>query len=81
MKDFSAWRDSGALELLFGVPMMESCNHNALSSFCPSACEGNLSKTCTVDGWMPSSMDSYTVDCGYNPNNTVEENSVSIETC
>ncbi|XP_061588735.1 vasoactive intestinal polypeptide receptor-like isoform X1 [Cololabis saira] len=34
----------------------------------------NLSKTCTVDGWTPISRDSYITDCGYNPNNTVDEN-------
>ncbi|MEQ2285877.1 hypothetical protein AMECASPLE_036413, partial [Ameca splendens] len=34
----------------------------------------NLSKICTVHGWPPSSLDSYIMDCGYNPNNTVEEN-------
>ncbi|XP_022052847.2 vasoactive intestinal polypeptide receptor-like isoform X2 [Acanthochromis polyacanthus] len=34
----------------------------------------NLSKTCTVDGWMPISIDSYILDCGYNPNNTVDDN-------
>uniref|UniRef100_A0A087YDJ2 Vasoactive intestinal peptide receptor 1a n=1 Tax=Poecilia formosa TaxID=48698 RepID=A0A087YDJ2_POEFO len=35
----------------------------------------NLSKTCTVQGWPPSSLDSYILGCGYNPNNTAEENS------
>uniref|UniRef100_A0A3B3VYB1 Vasoactive intestinal peptide receptor 1a n=1 Tax=Poecilia latipinna TaxID=48699 RepID=A0A3B3VYB1_9TELE len=30
----------------------------------------NLSKTCTVQGWPPSSLDSYILGCGYNPNNT-----------
>ncbi|XP_047223946.1 vasoactive intestinal polypeptide receptor-like isoform X2 [Girardinichthys multiradiatus] len=34
----------------------------------------NLSKICTVHGWPPSSLDSYIMECGYNPNNTVEEN-------
>ncbi|KAM6990211.1 vasoactive intestinal polypeptide receptor-like [Tautogolabrus adspersus] len=32
----------------------------------------NLSKTCTEDGWTPISIDSYILDCGYNPNNTME---------
>lgn len=52
-----------------------------ITSSLPSARKGNLSKTCTVDGWPPSSMDSYIMDCGYNPNNTVDENSVSMGTC
>ncbi|XP_028284132.1 vasoactive intestinal polypeptide receptor-like isoform X2 [Parambassis ranga] len=34
----------------------------------------NLSKTCTVDGWTPISLDSYIMDCGYNPNSTMEDN-------
>uniref|UniRef100_A0A8D3AS77 Vasoactive intestinal peptide receptor 1a n=1 Tax=Scophthalmus maximus TaxID=52904 RepID=A0A8D3AS77_SCOMX len=34
----------------------------------------NLSKTCTEDGWTPISMDSYIMDCGYNPNNTMDDN-------
>uniref|UniRef100_A0A3P8U1T7 Vasoactive intestinal peptide receptor 1a n=1 Tax=Amphiprion percula TaxID=161767 RepID=A0A3P8U1T7_AMPPE len=34
----------------------------------------NLSKTCTVDGWTPISIDSYIMDCGYNPNNTMDDN-------
>ncbi|XP_061653412.1 vasoactive intestinal polypeptide receptor-like isoform X2 [Phyllopteryx taeniolatus] len=33
----------------------------------------NLSKTCTEDGWSPISIDSYIMDCGYNPNNTVDD--------
>nr|XP_020504592.1 vasoactive intestinal polypeptide receptor-like isoform X1 [Labrus bergylta] len=32
----------------------------------------NLSKTCTEDGWTPISIDSYILDCEYNPNNTME---------
>ncbi|XP_072220386.1 vasoactive intestinal polypeptide receptor-like [Leuresthes tenuis] len=35
----------------------------------------NLSKTCTVGGWKPVSMDSYILDCDYNPNHTVDEHS------
>uniref|UniRef100_A0A8C2XVH0 Vasoactive intestinal peptide receptor 1a n=1 Tax=Cyclopterus lumpus TaxID=8103 RepID=A0A8C2XVH0_CYCLU len=31
---------------------------------------GNLSKSCTEGGWTPISIDSYIMDCGYNPNNT-----------
>ncbi|XP_044075844.1 vasoactive intestinal polypeptide receptor-like isoform X1 [Siniperca chuatsi] len=34
----------------------------------------NLSKTCTEDGWTPISIDSYTMDCGYNPNSTMDDN-------
>ncbi|XP_070701203.1 vasoactive intestinal polypeptide receptor-like [Pempheris klunzingeri] len=34
----------------------------------------NLSKTCTVDGWTPISIDSYIMDCGYNPNSTMDDN-------
>ncbi|XP_068594392.1 vasoactive intestinal polypeptide receptor-like [Cebidichthys violaceus] len=34
----------------------------------------NLSKTCTAGGWTPISIDSYIIDCGYNPNNTVDDN-------
>ncbi|KAG7524177.1 vasoactive intestinal polypeptide receptor-like [Solea senegalensis] len=34
----------------------------------------NLSKTCTEDGWTPISMDSYIMDCGYNPNSTTDDN-------
>nr|XP_057922303.1 vasoactive intestinal polypeptide receptor-like isoform X1 [Doryrhamphus excisus]XP_057922304.1 vasoactive intestinal polypeptide receptor-like isoform X1 [Doryrhamphus excisus] len=33
----------------------------------------NLSKTCTEDGWTPISIDSYIIDCGYNPNNTMDD--------
>ncbi|XP_013864410.1 vasoactive intestinal polypeptide receptor isoform X2 [Austrofundulus limnaeus] len=35
----------------------------------------NLSKTCTTEGWTPISLDSYIMDCGYNPNNTMDDNS------
>ncbi|CAG5897125.1 unnamed protein product [Menidia menidia] len=35
----------------------------------------NLSKACTAGGWRPVSMDSYIMDCGYNPNHTAEESS------
>lgn len=31
---------------------------------------GNLTKTCTEDGWTPLSID-YAVDCGFDPNDTV----------
>nr|XP_046265237.1 vasoactive intestinal polypeptide receptor-like isoform X2 [Scatophagus argus] len=34
----------------------------------------NLSKTCTENGWTPISIDSYIMDCGYNPNNTMDDN-------
>ncbi|XP_037642391.1 vasoactive intestinal polypeptide receptor-like [Sebastes umbrosus] len=34
----------------------------------------NLSKTCTEGGWTPISIDSYIMDCGYNPNNTIDDN-------
>ncbi|KAL3054769.1 hypothetical protein OYC64_017660 [Pagothenia borchgrevinki] len=34
----------------------------------------NLSKTCTEEGWTPISIDSYIKDCGYNPNNTIDDN-------
>ncbi|XP_040911602.1 vasoactive intestinal polypeptide receptor-like [Toxotes jaculatrix] len=34
----------------------------------------NLSKTCTEGGWTPISLDSYIMDCGYNPNSTVDDN-------
>lgn len=43
--------------------------------FALSLCSlGNLSKTCTEAGWTPFSIDSYVLDCGYNPNNTMDEN-------
>lgn len=54
--------------------LVVSLPKQSLVSVCPS---GNLSKTCTADGWTPISMDSYILDCGYNPNSTMEENSVS----
>lgn len=38
---------------------------------------GNVSKTCTANGLTPIRVD-YVRECGYNPNNTVEENSVSM---
>uniref|UniRef100_A0A3B3YBL6 Vasoactive intestinal peptide receptor 1a n=1 Tax=Poecilia mexicana TaxID=48701 RepID=A0A3B3YBL6_9TELE len=38
--------------------------------FTSNALPRNLSKTCTVQGWPPSSLDSYILGCGYNPNNT-----------
>uniref|UniRef100_A0A8C4NWW9 Vasoactive intestinal peptide receptor 1a n=1 Tax=Dicentrarchus labrax TaxID=13489 RepID=A0A8C4NWW9_DICLA len=34
----------------------------------------NLSKACTEDGWTPISIDSYIMDCGYNPNSTIDDN-------
>uniref|UniRef100_A0A671Y353 Vasoactive intestinal peptide receptor 1a n=1 Tax=Sparus aurata TaxID=8175 RepID=A0A671Y353_SPAAU len=34
----------------------------------------NLSKTCTEDGWTSISIDSYIMDCGYNPNSTMDDN-------
>ncbi|XP_046882760.1 vasoactive intestinal polypeptide receptor-like isoform X1 [Hypomesus transpacificus] len=34
---------------------------------------GNLSKTCTIDGWSEINPDSYALDCGYNPNSTTGE--------
>ncbi|XP_056276382.1 vasoactive intestinal polypeptide receptor-like isoform X2 [Pseudoliparis swirei] len=34
----------------------------------------NLSKSCTEGGWTPISINSYIMDCGYNPNNTVDDN-------
>ncbi|KAM4605568.1 vasoactive intestinal polypeptide receptor-like [Polymixia lowei] len=34
---------------------------------------GNLSKTCTEDGWSQISRDSFTLDCGYNPNSTTDD--------
>ncbi|XP_068425623.1 vasoactive intestinal polypeptide receptor-like [Clinocottus analis] len=34
----------------------------------------NLSKTCTEGGWSPISIDSYIMDCEYNPNNTMDDN-------
>uniref|UniRef100_A0A3Q2PSR3 Vasoactive intestinal peptide receptor 1a n=1 Tax=Fundulus heteroclitus TaxID=8078 RepID=A0A3Q2PSR3_FUNHE len=40
--------------------------------FTNNASPRNLSKTCTVHGWPSSSLDSYIMDCGYNPNNTGE---------
>ncbi|KAK5616731.1 Vasoactive intestinal polypeptide receptor [Crenichthys baileyi] len=42
--------------------------------FTSNAPPRNLSKICTEHGWPPSSLDSYIMECGYNPNNTVEEN-------
>lgn len=33
----------------------------------------NLSKTCTGDGWSPISLDSYIMDCGYDPNSTTDD--------
>lgn len=38
----------------------------------PPRSPGNLSKTCTADGWTPVSID-YTGDCGYDPNDTVNQ--------
>lgn len=38
---------------------------------------GNLSKTCTEDGWTNVSMESYIIDCGYNLNHTGDDNVVS----
>uniref|UniRef100_A0A671Y8Q7 Vasoactive intestinal peptide receptor 1a n=1 Tax=Sparus aurata TaxID=8175 RepID=A0A671Y8Q7_SPAAU len=37
----------------------------------------NLSKTCTEDGWTSISIDSYIMDCGYNPNSTMDDNTMS----
>ncbi|KAM6948870.1 vasoactive intestinal polypeptide receptor [Aplochiton taeniatus] len=34
---------------------------------------GNLSKTCTEDGWSQINSVSYFQDCGYNPNSTIDE--------
>ncbi|KAM9332843.1 vasoactive intestinal polypeptide receptor-like [Pholidichthys leucotaenia] len=33
----------------------------------------NLSKTCTADGWTSISIDSYMMDCAYNPNSTMDD--------
>ncbi|KAF7667516.1 hypothetical protein LDENG_00059030 [Lucifuga dentata] len=35
--------------------------------------KSNLSKTCTEEGWSHISADSYILDCGYDPNNTMDE--------
>uniref|UniRef100_A0A7N8XVN4 Vasoactive intestinal peptide receptor 1a n=1 Tax=Mastacembelus armatus TaxID=205130 RepID=A0A7N8XVN4_9TELE len=35
---------------------------------------GNLSKTCTKDGWTIISIETYIIDCGYDPNNTIDDN-------
>ncbi|XP_010740461.2 vasoactive intestinal polypeptide receptor [Larimichthys crocea] len=45
-----------------------------LFDFSRDASTRNLSKTCTEDGWTSISIDSYIIDCGYNPNNTIDEN-------
>ncbi|XP_041659429.1 vasoactive intestinal polypeptide receptor-like [Cheilinus undulatus] len=42
--------------------------------FSRDATTRNLSKTCSEDGWTPVSFDSYILDCGYNPNSTMDEN-------
>ncbi|KAM3850012.1 vasoactive intestinal polypeptide receptor-like [Diretmus argenteus] len=34
---------------------------------------GNLSKTCTEDGWSQISTVSYVLDCGFNPNSTMDD--------
>uniref|UniRef100_A0A7N8YBU9 Vasoactive intestinal peptide receptor 1a n=1 Tax=Mastacembelus armatus TaxID=205130 RepID=A0A7N8YBU9_9TELE len=36
----------------------------------------NLSKTCTKDGWTIISIETYIIDCGYDPNNTIDDNTV-----
>uniref|UniRef100_A0A667ZI34 Vasoactive intestinal peptide receptor 1a n=1 Tax=Myripristis murdjan TaxID=586833 RepID=A0A667ZI34_9TELE len=36
----------------------------------------NLSKTCTEDGWSEVSSVSYALGCGFNPNNTMDEETV-----
>ncbi|KAG7455533.1 hypothetical protein MATL_G00257670 [Megalops atlanticus] len=33
--------------------------------------KGNLSKTCTLDGWTEMPPIAYALNCGYNPNNTI----------
>ncbi|KAG7227368.1 hypothetical protein INR49_000373 [Caranx melampygus] len=38
----------------------------------------NLSKTCNEDGWTSVSIDSYIMDCGYNPNNTMDYNTGEV---
>ncbi|XP_034039357.1 vasoactive intestinal polypeptide receptor-like [Thalassophryne amazonica] len=39
----------------------------------------NLSKTCTKDGWPQISQDSDTLDCGFNPNSTVDDDTFNME--
>uniref|UniRef100_A0A3B5BAJ9 Vasoactive intestinal polypeptide receptor-like n=1 Tax=Stegastes partitus TaxID=144197 RepID=A0A3B5BAJ9_9TELE len=39
----------------------------------------NLSKTCNASGWSPIS-NSYALDCGYNPNSTMDDNTVMPST-
>ncbi|XP_023277651.1 vasoactive intestinal polypeptide receptor-like isoform X2 [Seriola lalandi dorsalis] len=41
--------------------------------FSSDALTRNLSKTCAEDGWTPVSIDSYIMDCGYNPNSTMDD--------
>lgn len=63
--------------ILQGIPRA-SCS-NSECSLCPLCSLGNLSKTCTEDGWTNISVDSYVMDCGYNPNNTMDDNVVSFQ--
>ncbi|XP_028327777.1 vasoactive intestinal polypeptide receptor-like [Gouania willdenowi] len=42
--------------------------------FSADMAERNLSKTCMENGWTPISIDSYILDCGYNPNSTMDDN-------
>lgn len=54
-------------------PAFPPIHSRCLSLLSPPPPAGNLSKTCTADGWTPPSID-YTGDCGYDPNDTVLEN-------
>ncbi|XP_056149785.1 vasoactive intestinal polypeptide receptor-like [Lampris incognitus] len=39
---------------------------------------GNLSKTCSGDGWSKNNPVSYMLDCGYNPNSTTDDEAGQI---
>ncbi|KAJ0011878.1 hypothetical protein NQD34_012853 [Periophthalmus magnuspinnatus] len=40
----------------------------------------NLSQTCAEGGWSPISLQSYIMDCEYNPNSTMDDTEVGIAT-
>uniref|UniRef100_A0A3Q3JDM0 Vasoactive intestinal peptide receptor 1a n=1 Tax=Monopterus albus TaxID=43700 RepID=A0A3Q3JDM0_MONAL len=55
------------------IPCPKYCKSYSLCSL------GNLSKTCNEEGWTPVSIDSYIMDCGYSPNSTADDDTVSME--
>uniref|UniRef100_A0A3Q0RK19 Vasoactive intestinal peptide receptor 1a n=1 Tax=Amphilophus citrinellus TaxID=61819 RepID=A0A3Q0RK19_AMPCI len=62
------------------IPCPKYLFDNSGDTYFTDMSRGNLSKTCTPDGWTSISMLSYIVDCGYNPNITMDNDEVFFST-